>query len=148
MPWEELIWAFLKNAKARAHWANASLTEPDFVLREYRTLTLGGHRQSGKTQAAARTVMAQDGAYLMGGWVLGGHGRAREMALQDVPLDKTIEPHELVEAKLKHVKTIVIDPDSIAEGQGHDYYGRIRAAYHNNPEWFHPEFSVVRIINL
>lgn len=145
MPWEELIWAFLKNAKVRAYWAEQAKFAPGVELREYRTLMIGGHRQSGKSEAAVKTVMAQDGARLMGGWVLGSHGRAR--AIQ-VPDDKSLDPHELVQTKLKDVKTIVIDPDLVSVGHGFDYYRSIQDVYITHREWFHPEFSVVLIADI
>lgn len=143
MPWMDLIWAFLKDAASRTTRPDHELLSPENSLRELRTLVIGGVRQSGKSKTAAEVVRTVDAARLMGGWILRANGRQRVF---DVPADKSIEPHELVEAKLKNVKTIVIDPDMVSPGAGYDYYEKIVEVYSRHPEWFHPEFSVVRFV--
>ncbi|BAW19184.1 hypothetical protein [Ralstonia phage RP31] len=142
MPWDDLIWVFLRNAPRRIEQIEQSLIkDPLSQLREFRVLTIGGPRQSGKTDAVMHIVKKHSGARLMGGWVIGSHGKTRQV---EVPAEKSLELHELVPEKLKDVKTLVIESDFTAHS--FNYYGAVEEVYATHPEWFHPEFSIIHVL--
>ncbi len=144
MPWAELIQAFmfdLPNRMRREKIVNLS-GDPMFALREFRVLTIGGARQCGKTQTAFQTVRENISSRLMG-TRLGGFPSLPQN--DEVLRSRLIEQHQLDEYHLKGVKLLVIDHDG-RHDPNDDPYATLEEVYRTHPDWFDPDFSVVRIL--
>jgi predicted AAA+ superfamily ATPase len=146
MPWDDLVWVFLREAKTRVKQIEEQLiTNPLMQLREFRVLTIGGPRQTGKSTLAQQTVRQRDNARLMINTGVGGHGVAH-LKLDERVETRRLEPHQLVQSKLKDVVTLVIDNEGRNAYTSSSPYYLIERVYEQHPEWFHPEFSVVNIL--
>lgn len=142
MPWDDLIDAFLEDAPTRNKQIARSGFKRGLVeLREFRVLTIGGPRQTGKSKAGARIVQEHPEAYMLGGWTHSDQGKFRQIK---IPAEKSLELHELKPAKLADVKILVIENDFSERSL--NYYKALEQVYAQRPEWFHPEFSVIRIL--
>ncbi len=144
MPWELLIKAFMLDLPNRMKRLEATNMGNDhlFSLREFRVLTIGGARQCGKTQTAFQTVRENISSRLMG-TRLGGFPSLPQN--DEVLRSRLIEQHQLDEYHLKGVKLLVIDHDGRRDPND-DPYATLEEVYRTHPDWFDPDFSVVRIL--
>lgn len=144
MPWDELFEAFIfslprrmKNEKI----ANMS-KDPIKRLQEFRILNIGGYRQSGKTTAAFKVVRENPHARLMGSSSMGFPSLAQnEHEIRSRILTiKDLDPEHLAGVKL-----MVIDTQGFHHAFD-DPFGALTLTYYKHPEWFDPEFSIIRIL--
>lgn len=145
MPWDDLIWVFLREAKTRIAQIKQSLiTEPVSQLREYRVLTLGGPRQTGKSVVGQQAVKQREWARLIVRTAPGGEGVAY-LNLHEKVEARRLELHQLVQSKLEGVTVLVIDNNGYPVDTASPYHA-VEKLYHQHPEWFHPEFSIIHIL--
>lgn len=144
MPWELLIKAFmldLPNRMRRIEIAQMS-DKPLMALREFRVLTMGGLRQSGKTQTAFQVVRENIQSRLIG-TRCGGFPSLPQN--DEVLLSRLLEEHQLDQMHLAGVKLLVIDHDGRRDPND-DPYAELEKVYSEHSEWFDPDFSVIRIL--
>ena len=144
MPWEALVKAFILDLPNRVRHEKLSglSAEPLVALREFRVLTIGGPRQRGKTQTAFQIVRENIQSRL-----LGTHSGGFPSLPQndEVIYSRLLEQHRLDEYTLKGVKLLVIDHDGRRDPSD-DPYAALEEVYSANPEWFDPDFSVIRFL--
>lgn len=144
MPWAELIQAFmldLPNRMRRMEIAQMS-DKPLMALREFRVLTMGGLRQSGKTQTAFQVVRENIQSRLIGT----RRGGFPSLPQNDEVLrSRLLEEHQLDQMHLAGVKLLVIDHDG-RQDPNDDPYAVLEEVYRTHPDWFDPDFSVIRFL--
>ncbi len=138
MPYAQLIEAFLGNLDCRMKQSKISLNNknPLLDLREFRTLTIGGPRQTGKTGSGKDVVLSNKKARL-----INAHHFDKER--NKTIKKRTIEGFD--ELSVRDVEILVINQDSYPT-QCNDPYASLEDVYEHHPEWFHPNFSVIRIL--
>lgn len=144
MPWGEIFEAFISSLPRRMkneEMANVS-KDPIKRLREFRTLNVGGYRRSGKTTAAFKVVRENPHARLMSSSSMEFPRLARD---EKEIRSRILTLKDLDREHLTGVKLVIID----AQGFYHtsdDLLGALTLTYCKYPEWFDPEFSIIRIL--
>jgi hypothetical protein len=149
MPWDNLIQAFVTNTPQRmalleATQFNSTLTE----LRELRTLTLGGARQSGKTEAVLKFILDSDDAVLFSTpsvYLPYFRNRLGEEFKKYHPLF-TIDWQDTIVFSLKDIEIFKNIKYLIVDNIENSTFFTFEKAYATFKEYFHPEFMVIRIL--
>jgi hypothetical protein len=144
MPWTELIEAFVANLPIRS-WAEEMTgggVSRAKLFKEYRTLTIGGYRQCGKTSTAFKMVRDNPDARLMGTYLKG----FPSLAGDDVVVrSRIINIQDISAEHLFGVKLLFIDTGGY-KSRMDDPYTDMSLIYDQYPSWFDPEFSVIHIL--
>ena len=137
MPWLELIDAFVDTLPERMRRKDQlKMKDPLQELYEFRTLVIGGHRQSGKTEAGRQLILKNKKARL---WNANNCSPNSEQ-------DKTILKRTISGLDtdiLKNLEILVINQDGFKRNNPMD---EVKYIFENEPHLFHPNFSVIHIL--
>lgn len=137
MPWSELINAFVDALPERMRRKDAlQMKDPLQELYEFRTLVIGGHRQSGKTEAGRQFVLKNKKAR-----VWNANNRDPNSEQNKTILKRTIDG--LTPDGLKNLEILVINQDGFKRNTPMD---EVKHLFESEPHLFHPNFSVIHIL--
>ena len=150
MPWDKLIEAFIANIPQRMELmkAGGGLFTRESAFREFHTLEIHGPRQCGKTEAALQFILNNrnvkfcipkiyKGYYERRlGEMLFNQGYIEEHSLMlEVAQPHCVDDHNLFAG----VKVLIFDENH--QSAWEDFI----KLYMTRPEWFDPEFMVIRL---
>jgi hypothetical protein len=150
MPWDKMIQAFMANIPQRMAMIEQYPSHNRmFELREFRLLSLSGPRQCGKTQALIDFVKNVSRVkfctpeFFLPTWKHQLDGRKFEETYLSAP-DLTVSMYKRPVGDLQYnpfagVKLFIMD------GVDGPTYSDFIRMYSSLPEWFDPEFMVIRM---
>lgn len=135
MPWSELIAAFIDSLPDRKRMEEQCKHKDNLLtFSEFRLLTIGGHRQSGKTESARQLVLSNKKARLI-------NAHADYVEENKTVLKRTIKG--LNALTLKDVEILVINQDGWVRDTPLE---EVTYLFDHSPEMFHPNFSVIILL--
>lgn len=143
MPWNELIGAFITSLPRRLEEEKISNTN-DLMknLKEFRILTIGGHKKCGKSTAAFKIVRENKHARLMGFQSTGFPSLDKN---DTVVRSRIFTTNDLIKDNLIGLKILVVDTNGFHNHKNNPFDVLLRV-YYKHHDWFDPEFSIIHIL--